>query len=328
MAAIIWPAYVQTFDMLSDIKIYKGKSVMIRHTANFFLHTFAACSLALSLSFSTDIFAATEHERMLIERHLIPMEGGRNFRDLGGYRTMDGRTIKTGKLFRSGVLHHMTAADYRIIESLGIKTVVDFRATEERESEPTRWAAGEVNIMTWDYSMDFGQDTNILAEFANPQLDAAGAEALMASMYRGMAEEQKPHYAAMFATLSTSDEPLLFHCTAGKDRTGIAAALLLTALGVDRETVIQDYVLSEVINSLPEYRNEAPALSEDMDSNYAFLATMPAAALDALMGTRRSYIESAFDEMHNQYGSVDAYIRDELGMDDASIRQLQDYYLH
>lgn len=300
---------------------------MIRNTGSFILHALTGVALVLTLSSTPEIIAATKSERELIERHLIPLEGGRNFRDLGGYQTMDGRTVKSGKLFRSGVLHHMTAADYDKVEEFGIKTVVDFRATEERASEPTNWGAGDVNMMTWDYSMDFGQDTDILAEFANPQLDAAGAEALMADMYRGMAEEQKLHYAGMFATLSSSDEPLLFHCTAGKDRTGIAAALLLTALGVDRETVIQDYVLTEVINSLPEYQNEAPALDDDMDATYAFLATMPPAALDALMGTRRVYIESAFDEMTKQYGSVDAYIRDELGMDDARIAQLKAHFL-
>lgn len=301
--------------------------MMIRHAGSFLLHTVTACTLVLMLSVSPGIFADTKTDRELIERHLIPLEGGRNFRDLGGYQTMDGRTIKSGKLFRSGVLHHMTAADYSKVAEFGIKTVVDFRANDERESEPTHWGAGDVNVMTWDYSMNFGQDENILAEFANPELDAAGAEALMAQMYRGMAEEQKPHYAGMFATLSSSDDPLLFHCTAGKDRTGIAAALLLTALGVDRETVIQDYVLSEVINDLPEYQNTAPALTEDVNSTYAFLAMMPPAALDALMGTRRIYIESAFDEMTKQYGSVDAYIRNELSMDDDRVAQLKAHFL-
>lgn len=298
---------------------------MIRNTGNFVLHTLAAGALALALGCGVDVLADSNSD--LIERHLIPLEGGRNFRDLGGYQTVDGRTVKSGKLFRSGVLHHMTAADYDRISDFGIKTVVDFRATEERQSEPTQWAAGEVNMMTWDYSMSFGEDGDVLARFADPALDAAGAEALMAELYRSMADEQTPHYAGMFSALTRSDEPLLFHCTAGKDRTGIAAALLLTALGVDRETVIQDYVLSEVIASLPEYQNAAPALDEDMDSNYAFLATMSPAALDALMGTRRVYIESAFDEMTRRHGSVENYIRDELGMDAGRLQQLKAHFL-
>jgi protein-tyrosine phosphatase len=300
---------------------------MTRHTGSFFLQALTTFSLVLTLSYIPEVLAATKTERELIERHLISLEGGRNFRDLGGYQTTDGRTIKSGKLFRSGVLQHMTAADYEKVDKLGIKTVVDFRAPEERASEPTMWAAGDVHMMTFDYTMDFGQDENILARFADPALDGEGAEALMSQMYRGMTEEQKPHYSVMFSELSSSDNPLLFHCTAGKDRTGIAAALLLTALGVDRETVIQDYVLSEVINSLPEYQNAAPALSDEMDSNYAFLANMPPAALDALLGTRRVYIESAFDEMTTQYGSVGAYIRDELGMDEIRIEQLKAYFL-
>jgi protein-tyrosine phosphatase len=85
--------------------------------------------------------------------------------------------------------------------------------------------------------------------------------------------------------------------------------------------------LSEVISSLPEYQNAAPTLSDDMDSSYALLASIPPAALDALMGTRRVYIESAFDEMTKQYGSVDAYIRSELGMDEAKVARLKSHFL-
>lgn len=300
---------------------------MTKTYGSFFVQVATALTLVLVFGINPAAFATTPEQRALIERHLIPMEGGRNFRDLGGYTTQDGRQIKSGQLFRSGVLHHLTETDYQKIEQLGIRTVVDLRASEERMMEPTLWQAGSVNMMSWDYEMGLGADSDTLSQFANPQLTGPDAEAIMADMYRDMVEQQKPHYAAMFSQLANSPEPLLFHCTAGKDRTGIAAALLLTALGVDRETVIQDYVLSEVIASLPEQQSAAPALSEDMAEMYSFLANMPADALDALMGTRRHYIETAFDEMTVRYGSVDAYMEYELGITEQVRKQLQTQYL-
>lgn len=297
---------------------------MIRKTGSFSL--FAATAISL-LAFSLTAIGATPQQQALIERHLIPMEGGRNFRDLGGYQTTDGRQVKSGLLFRSGVLHHLSDADYQKIDELDIRTVVDFRAVEERQDEPTNWKAGDVNMMTWDYQMTFGEGDDVLSAFADPTLDGPQAEALMAELYRVMLDQQQPHYTAMFEQLASNDEALLFHCTAGKDRTGIAAALLLTALGVDRETVIADYTLSETIASLPEYQNAAPALTDDMDESYAFLATMSPAALDALMGTRRSYIEAALEEMEARSGSVDAYIRDELDVSESDLQQLRSNFL-
>lgn len=300
---------------------------MLRHSSAFALYAALAATLLFMLGVSINVFAATPEQRALIERHLIPMEGGRNFRDLGGYQTDDGKQVKSGLLFRSGVLHHLSDADYRKIDALGISTVVDFRATEERQDEPTEWKAGDVEMLTWDYQMTFGEGDDVLSAFANPDLGGPEAEALMGDLYRVMLDQQQPHYTAMFDQLTGSDDGLLFHCTAGKDRTGIAAALLLTALGVDRETVIADYTLSETIASLPEHQNSAPALSDEMDESYAFLASMSPAALDALMGTRRSYIEAALEEMAVRSGSVDAYIREELGVSEQELQQLRSNFL-
>lgn len=304
---------------------------MLRHTSAFVLYAALAATLLFMLGLSVNAFAATPEQRALIERHLIPMEGGRNFRDLGGYQTEDGRQVKSGLLFRSGVLHHLSDADYRKIEELGIRTVVDFRATDERHSEPTQWRAGDVEMHTWDYAMTMGGDDGdasaVLSAFANPNLSGADAEALMAELYRDMVDQQRPHYAAMFDALVQSDEPLLFHCTAGKDRTGIAAALILTALGVEPDAIMADYTLSEAIAGLPEYQTAAPSLEEGTDASYAFLAQLPPAALDALMGTRAGYLQAALDEMTQKSGSVDAYIRNDLGVSEQDLQQLRAIYL-
>lgn len=269
--------------------------------------------------------AEVQNETKLIERHLIQMEGSRNFRDLGGYQTKDGKTVKPGLLYRSGVLHHLTDNDYQRIRDLEISTVVDFRANDERESEPTEWKAGPAHIMTWNYEMEMTAEDGQMAQFMNPELDEATAEALMAEMYRGMIFEQQEHYRDMFDVLVETDRPLLFHCSAGKDRTGIAAALILHALGVDQETIIADYTLTEAIYTNPAYTNDAPSLNDidTSDEQYAFMQSMPEPALNALMGARASYIETAFDEMRKEFGSVDAYLRDGLGLSDADIASLK-----
>lgn len=268
----------------------------------------------------TDLPVNTEHGVRLLE-----LDGGRNFRDLGGYRTSDGRTVKTGHLFRSGVLHGLTAQDYDTIEALDIATVVDLRATGERRSEPTFWQAGPVDVMAWDYEMGL-EDGSFLEDFSDPDMSGADAEALMGALYRDMVHQQAPHYRALFDRLADNSGPLLFHCTAGKDRTGIGAALVLTALGVDRDTVIADYTVSERIlgNTLAR---EMSGGDQDADPSAAFLASLPEPAVEALMGTRRSYIEAAFDEMQQRHGSVENYMRDALEVSESELRALRDHYL-
>lgn len=278
-----------------------------------------------SMTAITVASAEVPNEEVLIERHLIQMQGSRNFRDLGGYQTEDGKTVKSGLLFRSGVLHHLTDSDYQQIKDLQISTVVDFRANDERDAEPTEWKAGPAHIMTWDYVMDMSATGEQMAQFMDPELSEATAESLMAEMYRGMVFEQQDHYRDMFDALVETDRPLLFHCSAGKDRTGIASALILHALGVDQETIVADYTLTEAIYTNPAYANDAPSLT-DMDTSdeqYAFMSAMPAPALNALMGARASYIETAFAEMREEFGSVDAYLQEGLGVSEADIAALR-----
>jgi len=279
--------------------------------------------LTVSASASTDTATA---EAALIDRHLIPLQGGRNFRDMGGIETMDGRSIRTGLLYRAGVLNHLTAEDYRTIESFDIRTIVDFRDAEERLNEPTDWQAGTPEVLAWDYALDFGTDGG-LEDMLAMMSDSHGAEMMMASLYRTMVEQQKPHFQSLFQTLLQPTGSVLFHCTAGKDRTGIAAALIQTALGVERETLILDYTLSETILNLPEQQQSMAAMTAHDDSNYAMLAMLPEEAVAALMGTRRVYLEAAFDEMTQRYGSVEAYISDGLGVSEQDLEMLRAHYL-
>ena len=273
-------------------------------------------------------FSFTEQngETVNVRSRLLNLNGGRNFRDLGGYETADGRSVKWGKLYRSGALHNLDEADYAVLSELGINTVVDFRGNSERDNERTQWQAGDINHMTWDYELAF--DTSKFKQmFAEGKVTEQDMEQVMANMYPDLLNQQKAHYKAMFAELVSSDQPLLFHCTAGKDRTGIAAALILHTLGVERDVIISDYVLSEQILRPEDLMGASDSDGHKQDPTMAMLARLPKPAINALMGTRESYINAAFDEMIKQSGSVDAFIREELNVSEADIARLKAQFL-
>ena len=172
---------------------------------------------------------------------LLPLQGGQNFRDLGGYRTRGGKTVRWGMLYRSGSMHFLTPADFDYLARRGIRTVCDFRSTKERSGEPVVWPAGKApHVLADDYEMD----TRALAPKADHMPTAAEAKATMTATYPQLLKQFNSQYRRMFGELLAGRVPLAFNCTAGKDRTGVAAALILTALDVPRETVIADYLLT------------------------------------------------------------------------------------
>lgn len=261
----------------------------------------------------------------------LPLEGGRNFRDLGGYMTTDGHQVRWGKLFRTGAMTELTDRDYQVLNTFDIATVVDFRTPAERKNEPTHWQNPATEILSWDYDMDMGANGAFAEVFRQPDLSAAKVEAAMANMYPGILESQKPHYQAMFQRLVKSDDGLVFNCTAGKDRTGIAGALILTALGVDEETVVKDFMLSETYYQQHPMTFAAPHDDEDMDEKQKAMMAMfkriPPEVMQPVMGVRESFIHAAFDSMEQQSGSVMAYIQQELNVDDQALQQLRENFL-
>lgn len=177
----------------------------------------------------------------LAER-LVALDGVQNFRDIGGYATADGRFVGWGRIFRSAQLSELTPGDLQRIEALRIRSVYDLRSTEEQASEPTAWTGPDAPArLTHAYSIDYAP---FVAAFANG-IDAAGARALMTGFYGQMSESYKVQFREVFAELLSPEEgAVLYHCTAGKDRTGVTTAMILMALGVSREVVMADYLLS------------------------------------------------------------------------------------
>ena len=255
---------------------------------------------------------AVAHDRVL------PLQGGRNFRDLGGYRTANGRTVKWGLLYRSGSMTSLTPADYATLEQRGIRVVCDFRSTSERKAEPVAWPkANSPRVLTTDYELDNAQ---FMPKGAMQDWTAEQARAALAASYPRLLTQFNGQYRRMFDQLLAGRAPLAFNCSAGKDRTGIAAALLLTALGVPRATVIEDYLLTnQTLNPAALTQGRATANSPWMH--------MSPDILKAFMGADRSYIEAAFAVIDSHPGGADGYLRQELGLGPVQIARLRKLYL-
>lgn len=251
--------------------------------------------------------AAPAHTRVL------PLQGGRNFRDLGGYRTADGRMVKWGLLYRSGQMHDLTLADYSYLQKRGIRTVCDFRDTGERTREPTLWPASQrPKVLSDDYTLDVSamKLPGDPASWTREQVVTA-----MTATYPQLLDQFNGQYRRMFAELLAGDVPLAFHCTAGKDRTGVAAALLLTALGVPRATIVEDYLLSN--------QHMAPMPAHPT----GFWAKLSPEAARAFAGVDRHYIDAVFAVTDRHPGGTMGYLKDKMGLGAPEIAKLRTLYL-
>lgn len=249
---------------------------------------------------------------------LLPVEGALNLRDLGGYKTADGHTVRWGKIYRSSMLAHLTADDYRLLTPLHIGTIADLRANEERAKDVTNWQAGEVTRIETDYSMDYSQFAGMMKE-----MDAAKAKAMFTTMYPGILQQQTANFRNMFRQLLHDDDALLFHCSAGKDRTGMAAMLVLTALGVPQETIMQDYLLSNTYYAANIASFSQQHSDGKQDATSAMMSRLPPEVSAVFMGVSPEYLQAAMDSMSAEHGSVMGYLQQELGLSDDDIATLR-----
>ncbi len=238
-------------------------------------------------------------------RH-VDFEACFNFRDLGGYQTGDGRTVAWGRVYRSDMFHRMTSADRDRLLQLGLRTVIDLRST----NEVNRWGRFDHHVVDFHHQPVFEEETTRLPPlptFGDPEPDDKAAAYLV------MAEEGAPAIAAALRVLAGGSLPAVFHCAAGKDRTGILAALLLTALGVPEETVLGDYQLTEA--SLPR---QIDWLERYEPEEAGELASRPGWLLAAPAHVMRAFL----DGLGRRHGSPMAYLYD-IGVDDGVLGELR-----
>ncbi len=243
------------------------------------------------------------------------IDGTRNFRDAGGYLTADGRKVKMGKLYRAGSLAGLTPQGMSALEKLHIAAIIDLRSTDERRTDTSNWlAAAGMGYWTRDYAMD---DMGISALFGGDPaaLTPERVRAALAEGYRGMPKALAPSFRQLFASLAAPQSgAVVVNCTAGKDRTGIATALVLTALGVPYETVREDFLLSNA------------AARQQFHSGVTMppaMAKIPQESLLMLAGVDGAWLDAAFDQMRKDRGSIDGWLEAELGVGPAQIAALK-----
>ena len=244
-----------------------------------------------------------------------------NWRDIGSYRTVDGQWVRAGKIFRADQLDKVSDADMARIDELNVKLVIDLRTNSERTREPDKIpprASGLVlDVMEGSTNAMGGDMKQAMAAIASGK----GVEMLTAANrdFVSSPSALKAYSAMMRELLDDKPGAVVYHCTAGKDRTGWATAIILGALGVPRETIMADYMLS---NTYLKGKNEATAAMFKKSG-----APFDIAYLEPVMTVRPEYLQAAFDEMDKRYGSFDAYIRQGLGMSDAQVAAFREKYL-
>lgn len=245
---------------------------------------------------------------IVVAERRLPLEGADNFRDLGGYRAADGRRVRWGVLFRSNDLSGLTASDRDYLRRAGLRLVCDLRSARERSEAPDQSVPGAQRL---DLPIDLlGVEPDAMrAGILNGAIAALPVEAIMHRAYRSFVSTESETWALLLRRLARPDSlPALVHCTAGKDRTGFAAALVLLSLGVPEQTVFDDYLLSN------RYRSDYHAFVLRWVPLVSLFRTDPADLLP-LLEARRSYLQASLDAMRELYGSVDGYLEQALGVD-------------
>jgi protein-tyrosine phosphatase len=242
----------------------------------------------------------------------VAFEGITNFRDLGGYRTADGGWTRWGQVFRADALHFLTADDLARYEMLGMEAVFDLRGETERVEGPNPFPSTWLELLS-----------RPIAETALPSTDGPASaltvddgERVLSNIYKGMVEHAAPTIGSLLSSLADErGTPAVFHCHAGKDRTGVVAAVLLLALGVDRESILDDYELTG------RYR-----LRSQQDPSYDRLIASGLApeAAAAVLTTPRWAMQDALEVIDADYGGIDAWLVEAAGMTTEVVSALRD----
>jgi protein-tyrosine phosphatase len=291
-------------------------------------YRFVSLTLALCLASGVDrmvtgqaaLTAQSGHEgaAAAVSPRVSILEGAANFRDIGGYATADGRHVRKGVVYRSNQLSDLTANDFERLNALGIKLVCDFRTDGERRRSPTQWQGATSPEMMRAQIMKEA-DVNMSAERLRELTTRSSAT--LATAYDSMvAADPAAEYGHLYKQIAAGKLPVIAHCTAGKDRTGVFSAVLLTMLGVPRSSVIDDYMLTG------EYMTTAPALAQaarDMQKTFGTAERPSEATMRAIYEMHAEVLTNTFATIDRLYGSFDGFVRDGLKLTASDVAGLR-----
>lgn len=253
---------------------------------------------------------------LTVAERFVPLQGAHNFRDLGGYRTRDGRHVRWGLVYRSETLGKLTDADREFLGAgLHLRAVCDFRGASEAAADPDRLpeTAGPTPVAL---SIDAGHSMTRMAA-AIRSGDAKSMDDAMADLYIGMVDDHGADaFGPFIARLADPDNlPTVYHCAAGKDRTGIATALLLTLLGVPRKTVLADYSLTNLTFDT--------LIASQKGSKNPLTAGLPPQVLARMTLANPEWLQRTLEHIDAKYGSVEGYLQSTGRIDAATIAKIR-----
>lgn len=310
---------------LGEVKIYRAEDPDFQETADTLLGSTNEENYIVPVVAGTRpyfLLVGENGARIRIAERVIQMEGLVNFRDLGGYLTIDGRRTKWGKLLRSAAHDNISDHDVAFLQKIGLKTVVDYRSSYEVNGHPDRQIAG----VTYQALRPFEDSnaTNILdlAQFEHTSVEEAIR--MLTTINRTLAGH--PHCNEVYRqlvliALEPEQVPVVQHCTAGKDRVGVGAATLLMALGVPRDVIMQDYLLSNY-NRLSVNKLTEGAAGEKIE-----IPPEQLKLFEALTKVHEEYLAAFFDEVDTRWGGTERYLKNALGLTDAQLIRMRELYL-
>lgn len=260
-------------------------------------------------------------QREVSIRHLA-LEGTPNFRDLGGYATTDGRSVRWGLIYRAGVLSHLTEKDFAYLNRLDIHVVCDFRSPQENATNPEIWVpAAKVEHVSVPIGPGPGKDGPSMDQFLKTNPSAADLKVWMTKTYENFVFSNAGQYAKVLDELKHDHLPLLYHCNGGKDRTGVFSAFLLLTLGVPKRTVLADYELTN--KYLRDATTDDAKQKMPVSSNNPGLGQLTPEQRQVLRTADPAYLETTLRRIDEKFGSFDNYRQIELGVSDADAKLLR-----
>lgn len=250
---------------------------------------------------------------------ILPLEAVENFRDFGGYAAR-GRRLKTGRLYRSAHHANATEADLAAIAGMGLAVIVDLRRPNERERDPCRrWEGFAATVIENDIGKVDDDPWHLFVKSSD--LSVGAFQDYMVGYYREApyVERHVDLYSRYFRALAEADGPVLIHCAAGKDRTGILAALTHHLAGVSDDDIVHDFLMT---NDEGRFARRGPVMAKMMEE---FTGRRPTEeAIRTALGVEARYLETAFEAIKAGSGSLDAYLDRVLGVDDKARAAIED----
>jgi len=286
--------------MIFSVKCLNHSNSKNKNMKNLLILFFA---LLTQVSYSQDTSIVYSPKRQ------VKLEGGSNFRDLGGYPTQDQKHVKWGHIYRSADVSKLTDSDLKTLTDLHLATVCDLRGPDELKTSPDKLPLGIQYI-----NLPAGSENTKV----NMNYGKMNGDSMIRSFYTGT-DHLKAKYKPMFDILLAlpNDKSLMFHCTAGKDRTGLGAALVLSALSVKRNYIVADYAATNIFWKDAREKMIAGMVQRGMD----------ASSLKPMLAANPAYIESFFKTIDAKYGSIENFLNMEMELDAAKIAKLKDLYL-